>query len=127
VVIPKNRLRNFEQVRGIGEGLRTKVNANIGASPLNMDVSQELRKLGAAVRHGADAVMDLSLGRDIPRIRAGILAASPVMVGTVPIYQTAYELSCRGGDITDMTMEDFLATVHGQAEDGVDFMTILPG
>jgi phosphomethylpyrimidine synthase len=127
VVIPKNRLRNFEQVRGIGEGLRTKVNANIGASPLNMDVSQELRKLGAAVRHGADAVMDLSLGRDIPRIRAGILAASPVMVGTVPIYQTAYELSCRGGDITDMTMEDFLATVHGQAEDGVDFMTIHAG
>ncbi|HOS98333.1 MAG TPA: phosphomethylpyrimidine synthase ThiC, partial [Deltaproteobacteria bacterium] len=126
-VIPKNRLRDFEQIRGVGEGLRTKVNANIGASPLSMDVSGELNKLRAVLRHGADAVMDLSLGREIPRIRAEVLASSTVMVGTVPIYETAYELSCRGGDITDMTMEDFLATVRRQAEDGVDFMTIHAG
>ncbi|HQI80382.1 MAG TPA: phosphomethylpyrimidine synthase ThiC [Deltaproteobacteria bacterium] len=126
-VIPKNRLRDFEQIRGVGEGFRTKVNANIGASPLSMDVSGELNKLRAVLRHGADAVMDLSLGREIPRIRAEVLASSTVMVGTVPIYETAYELSCRGGDITDMTMEDFLATVRRQAEDGVDFMTIHAG
>jgi phosphomethylpyrimidine synthase len=127
IVIPGNRLRSFEHVRGIGRGLRVKVNANIGASPLSSDVDKELLKLRACVHHGADAVMDLSLGNDIETIRKEILRASPVMVGTVPIYETANDLALTGRAITDMTIDDFLKTVRSQAEQGVDFMTIHAG
>ncbi len=127
IVIPKNRLRDFENIRGIGRGLRTKVNANIGSSPYHMDVEEELRKLGAAVEYGADSVMDLSLGRKLIEIRRRVLDASSVMVGTVPIYQTAFELSLKKRVITDMTIDDFLSTVEKQAREGVDFMTIHAG
>jgi len=127
VVIPKNRTRTFPLVRAIGRGMRIKVNANIGASPLCTDIGVELGKLAAAVHHGADAVMDLSLGRELRHIRAEILGASPIMVGTVPIYETAYDLSSRGRDITDMTIDDILSTIRRQAEEGVDFMTIHSG
>ena len=127
IVIPKNNKRLFKHVRGIGKNLRTKVNANIGASPYHMDVEEELRKLHAAVKHGTDSVMDLSLGSKLINIRKEILKASDVMVGTVPIYQTGFELSAKKRDITDMKIDDFLHTVRKQAEDGVDFMTIHSG
>lgn len=127
VVVPKNRARSFPSVRGIGRGLRTKVNANIGASPQRSNVQVEIEKLDAAVSHGADAVMDLSLGDDLKTIRAEILRRSSVMVGTVPIYETVYDLLRKGKDVTDMTIEDYLGTVREQAESGVDFMTVHAG
>lgn len=127
IAIPKNSGRSFPNVRGIGKGLRTKINANIGSSPYHMDIKEEIEKLHAAVRYGADAVMDLSLGSELINIRREIVRESPVMIGTVPIYQTGFELSSNGRDITDMTIDDFLKTVRNQAEEGVDFMTIHSG
>ncbi len=127
IAIPKNRTRAFPHVRGIGRGLRTKINANIGSSPYHMNMAEEIEKLHAAVKYGADAVMDLSLGSEIIEIRREILRQSPVMIGTVPIYQTAFELSSAQRDITDMTIKDFLKTVQNQAEEGVDFMTVHSG
>jgi len=127
IVIPINKLKNLEYVRGIGKGLRTKINANIGSSPYHMDIKEELRKLKAAIAYGADSVMDLSLGCSLNAIRKKIIKASPVMIGTVPVYQTAYDLSRKKKDITDMTISDFLKTVESQAKEGVDFMTIHSG
>jgi phosphomethylpyrimidine synthase len=127
IAIPRNSTRSFPIVRGIGRGLRTKVNANIGSSPYHMCMAEEIEKLHAAVKYGADAVMDLSLGSEIIEIRREILKESPVMIGTVPIYQTAFELSSSQRDITDMTIRDFLRTVQNQAEEGVDFMTVHSG
>jgi phosphomethylpyrimidine synthase len=127
IAIPKNRKRTFPHIRGIGKGLRTKINANLGSSPYHIDINEEKNKLHAAVAHGADAVMDLSLGSKLISIRREILKESEVTVGTVPIYQTAFDLSAKKRDITDMTIDDFLATVEKQAEEGVDFMTIHSG
>ena len=127
IVIPKNKNRELKEIRAVGRGMRTKVNANIGASPYHCDLDEELEKLSTAVRHGADAVMDLSLGIRQLQIRKEILAASPVMVGTVPIYQTAFEMATAQRDIAEMTIDDFLTTVERQAEQGVDFMTIHSG
>ncbi len=124
LAIPRNAKRKFTELRGVGQGTSVKVNANIGASPYHSDLDEELAKLDAAVRAGADSVMDLSLGPDQIRIRRAVLERSPVMVGTVPIYQTAFELSAKRKDMREMTMDDFLATVRRQAEEGVDFMTI---
>ena len=127
IAIPKNRTRSIEHVRAVGQGLKTKINANIGASPYHMDLNEELEKLAVAVKYGADAVMDLSLGSQQIEIRRAVLAASPVMVGTVPLYQTGFELATAKRDITEMTIDDFLKTVERQAAEGVDFMTIHSG
>jgi phosphomethylpyrimidine synthase len=124
VVIPKNVNRNYPHIRAVGQGTRTKVNANIGASPLHSDPDEELGKLAAAQDSGTDALMDLSLGSDQLRIRKAILERAEVMVGTVPLYQSAFELSAARRDVTEMTIADFLKTVRSQAEEGVDFMTI---
>ncbi len=127
LVIPKNNRKALKNIMAVGQGTRTKVNANIGASPHRSDLSNEIAKLDAAVSVGADAVMDLSLGPMQIEIRREILARSPVMVGTVPIYQTAFEMASNGRDISEMKIDDFLATVRFQAEEGVDFMTIHSG
>ncbi|NNF99339.1 MAG: phosphomethylpyrimidine synthase ThiC [Desulfobacteraceae bacterium] len=127
IVIPQNRLRSFPHIRAVGNGMRTKINANIGASPGFSDLDQELKKLETAVAHGTDAVMDLSLGPDQMRIRRKILAESPVMVGTVPIYQTGFEMASARRDIAEMRIDDFLKTIEQQAREGVDFMTIHSG
>ena len=92
VVIPHNIHHEFRAI-GIGKRLRTKVNANIGASNFHQLVEEEVEKLYTAVRYGADSVMDLSTGTDLDKIRAEILSRCPVMLGTVPIYQVASERS----------------------------------
>jgi phosphomethylpyrimidine synthase len=117
-VIPKNRSRSFKAV-GIGRGLRTKVNANIGTSPKRADPGEELEKLSAAVQAGADAVMDLSTGGDLDSIRNTIIQASPLMVGTVPIYQAA-----AGEDFMKMETEDIFEMIARHAASGVDFVTV---
>jgi phosphomethylpyrimidine synthase len=123
-VVILGMLRESCRMVGIGEQLSTKVNTNIGTSPDHDDIETELEKLRVSIRMGTDAVMDLSTGGDIDRVREIILAECTVPLGTVPVYQAAVEVSGRGGSITDCTVDDFLGVVRKHAEDGVDFMTI---
>src|ERR1700747_2532482 len=86
-IIPANiHHRNLEPM-GIGVAFGCKINANIGNSATTSNVNEELEKLHRAVHYGSDTVMDLSTGGDIPMIRKAIIAASPVPIGTVPIYE----------------------------------------
>lgn len=109
---------------GVGAGLRTKVNANIGTSSTFPDIEPELLKLDEAVRCGADSVMDLSTGNNIDVSRRRIIEHSPIMVGTVPIYQAAVAAIKAHGAIVAMTEDDLLSTIETQAKDGADFMTL---
>jgi len=109
---------------GIGKGLRTKVNANIGTSPDFCDLDIELRKLQVAIDSGSDTVMDLSTEGDIPAIRRALIASSPVPVGTVPIYQAGIEAIERHGAIVNMAVDELFAVIEEQAKDGVDFVTV---
>jgi len=109
---------------GVGEGLRVKVNANIGTSSDFPDLAPELEKLKEAVRCGADAVMDLSTGDNIGASRRAIIGQSPVMVGTVPIYEATVTAMKERGAVVDMKAEDLLRAIEGQAKDGADFMTL---
>ncbi len=124
IVIPANANHANLIPCGIGNGLRTKVNANIGTSSDSCDLDNELLKLRTAVRFGADAVMDLSTAGDIPAIRKAMLSSSTVPVGTVPIYQAGIEAIERHGAIVNMTVDDVFAAIRDHAEDGVDFMTV---
>ena len=110
--------------RGVGQGLTTKVNANIGTSSSYPDPKPELAKLQAAIDAGADSVMDLSTGDNIDASRRAIIEASTVMVGTVPIYQATVEAIKAHGAVVDMTKEGLFAVIEEQARDGADFMTI---
>jgi phosphomethylpyrimidine synthase len=118
VVIPRNQHHEFRAI-GIGRRLRTKVNANIGASNFHQLLDEEIEKLYAAIRYGADSVMDLSTGTDLDRIRRELISRSPVMLGTVPIYQVASERS-----IMDLDADFFLEVIERQAQQGVDYMTL---
>lgn len=124
VVIPQNVKRRHIPAVGIGEGLSTKVNANIGTSEINDSTEFELKKLDVAQKAGADTIMDLSTGLSLNKTRKQILAKSTVPLGTVPIYQTAVESQERHGSILKMSADDMFRTVEEQAEEGVDFMTI---
>jgi len=126
VSIMKNRLRKIIPV-GVGMGLKTKVNANIGTSPDLFDLKTELEKLDAAVKAGADAVMDLSTGGDLSLFRKKILEHSPLPLGTVPIYETAVRMVSQKKSMTEMKINDFIDVIKLQAEEGVDFMTIHSG
>ena len=108
---------------GIGIAFRCKINANLGNSPLRPGAEEELAKLHTAVHYGADTVMDLSTGGDLDALRAAILEASPLPVGTVPIYQAAQGLE----DPADLSVPGLLETIERQARQGVDFMTIHAG
>jgi len=109
---------------GIGEGLSTKVNANIGTSSDFGSVGTELEKLKTALAAGAHTVMDLSTGGDIPAIRRAIIAASSCPVGTVPIYQAGIEAIEKHGAIVKMSVDDIFAVIEDNARDGVDFVTV---
>jgi len=123
LIIPANvHHTNLEPI-GIGIATRCKINANIGNSAVTSDIAEELEKLRIAVRYGADTVMDLSTGGDIPRIREAILRHSPVPVGTVPLY----EALARVRNVEDLTPELVLEVIEEQAEQGVDYMTIHAG
>ncbi len=124
IVIPANIGHTNLNPCGIGAGLRTKVNANIGTSSDSCDLENELAKLRTAIHFGGDAVMDLSTAGDIPAIRKAILRSSTVPVGTVPIYQAGIEAIERHGAIVNMTVDDVFAAIRDHAEDGVDFMTV---
>ncbi len=123
LVIPANKKHLAQRLEpmGIGIAVTCKINANIGNSAVTSNVDEELDKLHTAVHFGADTVMDLSTGKDIDHIRAAIIGASPVPIGTVPIYQMLEEL---GGNIEDMRPQHFLDMVEHQAKQGVDYMTV---
>ena len=110
--------------RGVGQGLKVKVNANIGTSSSFPDIEPELVKLKAAVDAGADAVMDLSTGNNITASRRAIIEISTVMVGTVPMYQATVETIKKRGAVVEMTKEDLFDVIRMQAADGADFMTL---
>ena len=123
MVIPANtvHLAGSLEPMAIGIAAKCKVNANIGNSAVTSDIDGELEKLHTAVHYGADTVMDLSTGKNIDGIRSAIIGASPVPIGTVPIYQMLEEL---GGNIEEMRAQHFLDMVEHQAKQGVDYMTI---
>ncbi len=124
IVIPAN-INHVNLVPcGIGQGIRTKVNANIGTSSDFGSIDTELEKLRVAVAAGADTVMDLSTGGDISAIRRAIIAASSLPVGTVPIYQAGIEAIDRHGAIVKMTADELFAGIEEHARGGVDFVTV---
>lgn len=123
IVIPKNVTRHFV-ARGIGKGLKTKINANIGTSLSHFNVEEELQKLDVLVKAGADAVMDLSTGGDLDLILNQILKHSPLMVGTVPIYKSVSKLFSEGKSCPELTDDDIFDEIEHQAKAGVDFFTV---
>jgi phosphomethylpyrimidine synthase len=127
IVIPANIKRKISRGCGIGEGLRTKVNTNIGTSADKPDLKDELKKLEVSIKAGTDAVMDLSTGGDLKKIRKALLKESCVPVGTVPIYQAVVDITRRKKAIKDIAVRQFFDILQEQAEDGVDFFTIHAG
>jgi phosphomethylpyrimidine synthase len=123
MVIPANTVHLAESLEPmcIGIAASCKINANIGNSAVTSDAETELDKLHTAVHFGSDTVMDLSTGNDIDQIRSNIIKASPVPIGTVPMYQMLEELD---GDMESMRPQHFLDMVEHQAKQGVDYMTI---
>ncbi|HEV2299010.1 MAG TPA: phosphomethylpyrimidine synthase ThiC [Candidatus Acidoferrales bacterium] len=122
-IIPANiHHRNLEPM-GIGVAFKCKINANIGNSATTSNIDEELEKLHRAVHYGSDTAMDLSTGGDIPKIRRAIIEASPVPIGTVPIY----EAISRVRRAEDLTIDVMLEVIEEQAEQGVDYMTIHAG
>src|SRR3954453_10043842 len=117
LVIPANvhHLKKRLEPMGIGVALKCKINANIGNSAVTGDAAGELEKLHTAVHLGSDTVMDLSTGGDIDGIRQAILDASPVPIGTVPIYQVIQQIN----DVGDITPRMLLDMVEHQAKQGV--------
>ncbi len=122
-VIPRNPLHTIKPV-GIGRGLTTKINANIGTSKDRVSFDDELKKLDVLVRYGADAVMDLSTGGPIRDLRRLLIRQSPLSVGTVPIYEAAVKAVEGHGTIAKMTPDSIFDVIEEHAKDGVDFITV---
>lgn len=124
IVIPRNNGRKGIELEAVGNKLRTKVNANLGTSKDKCSLKYEMKKLKAALDAKTDAVMDLSTGGDIKGIRKAILAECPKPLGTVPLYETFVKSvnKCKG--TINFDVEELFDVIEGQAEDGVDFMTI---
>lgn len=123
IVLVKNRRHRITPI-AIGTGLMTKVNANIGTSPDVSDLRLELKKLAAAIKAGADTVMDLSTGGDVDHIRKRIVNASEVPVGTVPIYQVAIESGKKKKPFLKATVDEIFEVIERHLDDGVDFITV---
>jgi phosphomethylpyrimidine synthase len=123
MVIPANVNHAALDPMAIGINARCKINANIGNSAVTSNVEEELEKLHYSVHFGADTVMDLSTGGGIDEIRAAIIAASPVPIGTVPVYQAVQQVT----RVEDLTADDLIDNIEHQAKQGVDYMTIHAG
>jgi phosphomethylpyrimidine synthase len=123
MVIPANIYHTGLEPMCIGVNSNCKINANIGNSATTSDIAEELAKLSYCIKYGADTVMDLSTGGDIPAIRKAIIKDSPVPIGTVPIY----EALTRVRRVEDLTAQVMLEVIEEQAQQGVDYMTIHAG
>ena len=122
--IPCNINHKSISPEGIGTGLRTKINVNLGISGDCKDYSAEMAKVDMALKYGAEAIMDLSNYGKTNTFRKALIEKSPAMIGTVPMYDAIGYLE---KDLLEITAEDFLNVVRVHAEEGVDFMTIHAG
>src|SRR5260221_6187164 len=123
MIIPANIHHTNLEPMCIGVASSCKINSNIGNSATTSNIDEELEKLRYSVRFGADTLMDLSTGGDIPRIRQAIINDSPIPIGTVPIY----EALSRVRRVEDLSRQVMLEVIEEQAEQGVDYMTIHAG
>ncbi len=118
-IIPKNNHHDFNPI-GVGLGLSTKVNANIGTSGHHQQLHEEIEKLRTAVGCGAEMLMDLSTGSELDYVRREILRRCPVILGSVPIYQAVADR----GTVHEMSADDLFETIEKHARDGIDFVTV---
>ncbi len=128
IIIPSNNIR-IQKIHniGIGKGLKTKINVNIGTSTLKINIKNEIEKAKVAVRYHADTIMDLSDGGDIAAIRRTLLDVSPIVFGTVPIYE-AYSYGVKKyKDPLLINEDDFINAFENNIKDGVDYTTIHAG
>jgi phosphomethylpyrimidine synthase len=123
MIIPANINHPNLEPMCIGVASKCKINANIGNSATTSNIDEEVAKLHYAVKYGADTLMDLSTGGDIPRIRKAIIGESPIPIGTVPIY----EALTRVRRVENLNINVMLEVIEEQAEQGVDYMTIHAG
>lgn len=124
VIIIKNNKHKQVKITAIGNKTRTKINANIGSSEDICDIELELKKLKICIDYGADAVMDLSTGGDIKKIREMIIKNSTIPVGTVPVYETMVNTIRDKKQVEKLTGDDFFNIIKEHAEQGVDFVTV---
>ncbi len=124
IIITKNLRRENVKPIGIGEGLKTKINANIGTSAEICDLELELEKARTSVKYKADTLMDLSTGGDLDEIRKQIISEIDIPIGTVPIYQVAIEMLNKNQAIVEMDEDTIFNIIERHAKDGVDFMTL---
>ena len=124
IAIPANKKHSNLKAAGVGAGLKTKINVNLGVSKDVCSFESEMNKARLALQYKADAVMDLSVSGDTEAFRKRLVAEVPVMIGTVPIYDT---LTRTGKPTVEITIEDWFKTVEIHAENGIDFITIHAG
>jgi phosphomethylpyrimidine synthase len=128
IIIPKNNARRQEiKVKGIGKGLSTKVNVNIGTSTLRVDLKEEVEKAKVAVRYGADTIMDLSDAGNLVDIRRTLLDVARIPFGYVPVYQAYANAVSKYKNPLEMSSDDFIKAFEDAVKDGVDFVTIHSG
>ena len=126
ITIPVSPYREVK-ICGIGEGLRTKVNASIGTSTDIVDIAMEVEKAKAAERAGADTLMELSTGGDFVEIRKQVIANTTLSVGSVPLYQAFIEAAIKDGAVVHMKEDDLFRITAEQAKLGTNFMAIHTG
>lgn len=123
IIIPKNVNGKTKPI-GIGKGLKTKINANVGSSSELEKVKWEVEKAEAAVKYGADTIMDLSTGPDYQNVLNAIMGAVDVPIGTVPIYEAGITASTNKDAVVNMDEDDMFNAILNQAKAGVDFITV---
>lgn len=123
-VLPRNRNHSFPILRAIGQGLKTKVNANLGTSGECCSMEMEEEKLKAALDAKTDSIMDLSTGGDLGEFRRFFLEHSPVTVGAVPIYMLATEMMARHQSLDKMDSDQLLRSIEKQCSEGLDYITV---
>ncbi len=124
IVILKNRLHKWAKPVGVGKGLKTKVNVNLGTSPDRIDFDLELKKVKLSMDLGADTLMDLSTGGEIRDLRLAVLKESKIPVGTVPIYETVCKLAQSRKTLVEMTKDFLFSVIEDHLKSGVDFLTV---
>jgi phosphomethylpyrimidine synthase len=124
IVILKNKMHQKAKPVGVGKGLRTKINVNLGTSPDRIDFDLELKKLELSQKLKADTVMDLSTGGEIRDLRVQILNRSEIPVGTVPIYEAVCNLARKGKTLPEMTKDSLFSVIEDHLKTGVDFLTV---
>ncbi|MFO7885840.1 MAG: phosphomethylpyrimidine synthase ThiC [Desulfobacteraceae bacterium] len=124
IAIPCNQNHRNIKAAGVGQGLKTKINVNLGVSKDVCSFDAEMNKARIALAYKADAVMDLSVSGDTEAFRKRLVKEIPMMIGTVPVYDT---LTRTGKPAQEITIEDWFSTVEIHAENGIDFITIHAG